>query len=227
MIIWEEIDTVLLDMDGTLLDLHFDNYFWLEHLPRRYAEKHQLPFEEVQQRLRSHYDEIRGSLNWYCVDYWSSTLGMNLRELKEEIAEKIQPRLDALEFLVWLEAQGKQRILITNAHPSSLELKLEVTDIGDHLDEVISSHEFGHPKEASQFWSRLFQRTGINPERTLFADDTDAILAAAEKAGISHLLHINKPDMNLDSNPIDHYPSITHFSEVYPVTDKPQVERGE
>ena len=37
---WPDIDTVLLDMDGTLLDLHFDNHFWLELLPQRYAELH-------------------------------------------------------------------------------------------------------------------------------------------------------------------------------------------
>ncbi|MCP4043692.1 MAG: haloacid dehalogenase, partial [Gammaproteobacteria bacterium] len=32
---WNSIHTVLLDMDGTLLDLHFDNQFWLEHVPLR------------------------------------------------------------------------------------------------------------------------------------------------------------------------------------------------
>ena len=42
MIDWDSIDTVLLDMDGTLLDLHFDNYFWTEHLPDIYSRKHQL-----------------------------------------------------------------------------------------------------------------------------------------------------------------------------------------
>ncbi len=35
---WSQVDTVLLDMDGTLLDLHFDNRFWNEHLPRCYAQ---------------------------------------------------------------------------------------------------------------------------------------------------------------------------------------------
>ena len=34
---WESVDTVLLDMDGTILDLRFDNWFWLELIPRRYA----------------------------------------------------------------------------------------------------------------------------------------------------------------------------------------------
>ena len=25
---WTQLDTILLDMDGTLLDLEFDNHFW-------------------------------------------------------------------------------------------------------------------------------------------------------------------------------------------------------
>ena len=39
---WPEIHTVLLDMDGTLLDLRFDNHFWRELVPERYAERHGL-----------------------------------------------------------------------------------------------------------------------------------------------------------------------------------------
>src|SRR5215831_5340508 len=34
---WDLIDTVLLDLDGTLLDLAFDNYFWREVIPAAYA----------------------------------------------------------------------------------------------------------------------------------------------------------------------------------------------
>jgi putative hydrolase of the HAD superfamily len=39
---WSRIDTVLLDMDGTLLDLRFDNWFWQELIPSRYAAAHGL-----------------------------------------------------------------------------------------------------------------------------------------------------------------------------------------
>jgi putative hydrolase of the HAD superfamily len=31
------IDTVLLDMDGTILDLKFDSHFWRELVPTKYA----------------------------------------------------------------------------------------------------------------------------------------------------------------------------------------------
>jgi len=37
---WSEIDTILLDMDGTLLDLNFDLHFWMEYLPLVLANKH-------------------------------------------------------------------------------------------------------------------------------------------------------------------------------------------
>ena len=36
---WDNIDTVLLDLDGTLLDLNFDLEFWLEYIPKVYSKK--------------------------------------------------------------------------------------------------------------------------------------------------------------------------------------------
>lgn len=39
MLAWQEIDTVLLDMDGTLIDLHFDNYFWQRLVPERWGQE--------------------------------------------------------------------------------------------------------------------------------------------------------------------------------------------
>ncbi len=38
-----DIRYVLLDMDGTLLDKYFDDYFWEHLLPEKYAEKKTSP----------------------------------------------------------------------------------------------------------------------------------------------------------------------------------------
>lgn len=215
MIDWNDIDTVLLDMDGTLLDLHFDNYFWLTHLPRRYAETHGVDIDTAQQKLMAHIKAHEGTLKWYCLEFWSESLALDIRALKEEIKEKIQVRPFVVEFLRRLRALNKKLVLITNAHPQSLDLKLEVTAIDQWLDMIISSHQFNEPKEAQAFWKALLAHEHFNPERTLFIDDTVRILNSAKNFGIKHLLCIHQPDSQKQRS-VAEYPAIHHFDEIMP-----------
>ena len=99
MIDWRAIDTVLLDMDGTLLDLHFDNYFWGWHLPARYAEIHGADPADSRRALRERFDRERGSLNWYSLDYWSRQLGVDVPAIKREIRHRVRVRPHVEEFL--------------------------------------------------------------------------------------------------------------------------------
>ena len=79
---WSQIDTVCLDMDGTVLDLRFDNFFWLEEVPRHYAERHGLEAGTALAELQPRLDAVRGTLDWYCVDYWSRQLALDVVALK-------------------------------------------------------------------------------------------------------------------------------------------------
>jgi 5'-nucleotidase len=216
MIDWSAIDTVLLDMDGTLLDLHFDNVFWLSHLPRRYAEHHGLCPDQTSRQLHQRFNAIRGTLDWYCLDYWSRELAVDIRQLKEEIQHLIAERPHAIHFLEQIKLAGKERILVTNAHPGSLDLKLSLTGIGQHLDRIISSHQYRAPKESEIFWQTLSRETGFNPARTLFIDDSETILAAAQQFGVRHLLCIHQPDSQLDNHYEGRFGAIHHFDEILP-----------
>lgn len=216
MINWDDIDTVLLDMDGTLLDLHYDNYFWLTHLPKRYAETHGVDEQEAMAKLEAHIKAHEGTLNWYCLEFWSDALDLDIRALKEEVKHKIQIRPFVSEFLQALQDRGKRLVLITNAHPQSLDLKLEITEIDQWLHMVISSHEFNQPKEAQEFWTQLRQQEHFDPQRTLFIDDTVRILDSAREFGIKHLLCIHQPDSQRDHRNITEYPAIHHFDEIIP-----------
>lgn len=218
MIDWSAIDTVLLDMDGTLLDLHFDNYFWMTHLPKRYAVEKGIAEDQAREQLMQHIKAHEGTLNWYCLEFWSDSLQMDIRKLKEEVQGKIQIRPFVIDFLQRLRLLGKKLVLITNAHPQSLELKLEVTAIDQYLDLVISSHEFSQPKEAREFWTRLQAREHFDPARTLFIDDTVRILDSARDYGIAHLLCIHQPDSQIERR-IDAYPAIDHFDEIMPAVN--------
>lgn len=215
MIDWQAIDTVMLDMDGTLLDLHFDNYFWNHHLPLRYAEIHGQPFDHVRERLEQQIAAEQGRLQWYCLDFWSETLDLDILALKTEIQHKIQVRPHVQDFLNRLRQTGRQTILVTNAHPQSMTLKFELTCLNQWLDLVISSHEFQHPKEAQAFWHCLAERVPFNPGRTLFIDDTLRVLDSARDYGIGHLLAIHQPDSQIHRR-IDDYPAIDHFDEIMP-----------
>ncbi len=212
---WSAIDTVMLDMDGTLLDLHFDNYFWLEHLPKRYAEIHGVDFATASQRLTENIREYEGTLQWYCLEFWSKQLEVDIRSLKEEVKHKIQVRPHVREFLERLRKLGKKLLLVTNAHPQALSLKLEVTAIDKHLDLIFSSHEFNHPKEAQAFWQALQLRENFDPARCLFIDDTARILESARTFGIKYLVGIHQPDSQ-QARIMESFPAIHHFDEIMP-----------
>jgi len=75
---WNEIDDVLLDMDGTLLDRHFDNFFFEEELPRRYAALHGLQLEESRDTLMAMYRSVEGELAWTDLHYWTQRVGIDV-----------------------------------------------------------------------------------------------------------------------------------------------------
>ncbi|WP_425929327.1 GMP/IMP nucleotidase [Pseudomonas sp. NyZ201] len=191
---WRDIDTVLLDMDGTLLDLHYDNHFWLELLPQRYAEHHGISRAMAELEIQPLFERHAGSLTWYCLDFWTRELNLPIRELKQQSADLIALRPDADTFLAALREAGKRVILITNAHRDSLSLKLERVALAPYFERMISSHDYGFPKENQQFWSALRADTGFDPSRSLFIDDTLAILRSARAFGVAHLLAVRQPD---------------------------------
>ena len=155
MIDWAGIHSVFLDMDGTLLDLHFDNHFWLTHVPQRYAEQHGLSHEAAKEELAPRYDKVAGTMNWYCVDYWSRELQLDIARLKEEVSHLIAVHPHVVDFLAALRGTGKRVVLVTNAHHKSLALKMERTRLGGYFDAVICAHDIGVPKEHPEFWHKL------------------------------------------------------------------------
>lgn len=214
MIDWAGIDVVFLDMDGTLLDLHFDNYFWLEHLPARYAEIKGVQADEIRKELHNRYQIMQGTLDWYCLEYWQRELDIEIVDLKRELLRKIRYRPYAEEFLNWLKATDKIVILASNAHRWSIELKFSYLDMHDYFDRICSSHDYLAPKETQEFWHALRQEVNFDPERTLFIDDNVQVLNSAQTFGIAHLLAIETPDLTRPSVSHPDYVQIRDFRDL-------------
>ncbi|HID50063.1 MAG TPA: GMP/IMP nucleotidase [Chromatiales bacterium] len=216
MLDWNHIDTVLLDMDGTLLDLNFDNHFWREHVPLRYAEKQGLDLETAKQELFPRFRNAEGTIDWYCVDFWSAQLGLDIPMLKQEVDHLIAIHPHVVEFLGRLRQRGKQRILVTNAHHKSLMLKLDRTALHDHLDDIICAHDFRVPKEQDAFWEKLQQRLPFAKDRTLLVDDSLPVLRSARNYGIRHLLAVRNPDSRNPGKDPEEFQAIVDFRDIMP-----------
>ncbi len=214
MVNWSRIDTVLLDMDGTLLDLRYDNYFWLEYLPLRYAEKTGMTPEAALTWLQAFSDSLHGTLNWYCVDHWSQAIGMDVEALKLQVQDKVKFRPGAMEFLQFLHKLNKRCILVTNAHPKALELKLVASGLGQYLHARYSSHTLQLAKENDGFWGKLQIEAGLDYQRSLFIDDSLNVLRAASAQGLPHLLQVLQPDTTQPVRPTSEFPGIIHFDEI-------------
>jgi len=213
---WGSIETVLLDMDGTLLDLHFDNHFWLHHVPLCYAEKHELSHEQAHQHLASRYSEVKGSLNWYCVDFWTRELSLDIEQLKHDIADKISIRPDVSHFLAWLNANKKRVVLVTNAHPASLNLKMDRTKLHVHFDKIINAHDIGLAKEHDGFWEKLQDVESYDKNKTMLIDDNLDVLLSAADYGIQYCYGIEKPDSKGDAMFSEKFVTLAKFKDLLP-----------
>ena len=138
MLNWAHIDSVLLDLDGTLLDLHYDNYFWNEFVPARYARNRNLSVTDAKTKLLPRMLELQGTLDWYCVDFWSRELNLDILALKTELRHLIKLRPGARSFLSYLRTQPQRVILATNAHLKSVALKFQQTGLAPLFDRVIT-----------------------------------------------------------------------------------------
>jgi putative hydrolase of the HAD superfamily len=191
---WGHIDTVLLDLDGTLLDLAYDNHFWLEIVPAAYAAARTTTVDVARTELAPRFRACEGTLPWYCIDHWSRELELDIEALKRANTERIAWLPGAEDFLLRLRATGKRVVLLTNSHPRVLRIKDEKTGFLRYFDAAFTSHDFGVAKETAEFWAAIRAVEPFDLRRSLFADDSAPVLRAAQRAGIRWIYGVRRPD---------------------------------
>jgi putative hydrolase of the HAD superfamily len=213
---WNTIDTVLLDMDGTLLDRHFDDHFWLEHVPKRWAARNGTSIDHARTLLHALFKSQEKTLNWTDLDYWSQRLGLDIPQLKREVEHLIAVHPFVVEFLLFLRQHRKNIWLVTNAHSKTLDLKMKTTRIGAYFDGIVSAHQVGLPKEDPRFWEALQRFVTYDPCRTLLGEDSETNLTTAELYGIGYLVYISRFSSAIQPNPSPAFASIEYFSALIP-----------
>ena len=213
---WHDIDTVLLDMDGTLLDRHFDDHFWLEHVPKRWAAKHKLPLNSAREQLHALFRSQERTLNWTDLDYWSGRLELDIPLLKLEVEHLIAVHPGVPEFLAYCRQQDKKIWLITNAHSKTLAIKMKKTRIGHWFDGIVSAHQVGRPKEDPQFWNDLQRFVQYDPQRSMLGEDSETNLQTAYAYGIRYLFYISHYSSTCLPTPTDSFVTLDYFTRLIP-----------
>lgn len=217
MINWSKIETILLDMDGTLLDLRFDNYFWKTIVPTVYADKNGLLLTDAMKYLAPIFQAQEGQLNWYCLDYWSDVLSINIAELKHQTKEHIQVLPHTRDFLMAVNSSGIRCVLVTNAHSDSLTLKLQETGLVEFFDAVVCAHDIGYPKEHPLFWVGFQKLEQFGLDSTLFVDDSLSVLRSAERFGLTHLVAVTCPDSSEKPRQVTDFHVVEHVGALLPI----------
>jgi len=211
---WAHCDTVLLDMDGTVLDLAFDNYFWRELVPARVSHQLGISLQDAEAELFNQFAAKEGTLDWYCLEYWSESLGLDLAALKHSIRHKVGFLPDTRRFLEAVKASHRRLVLVTNAHPDTLGVKLSAVDFDVYFDELVTSHQFGHAKEHAPFWPALQAHLEFDPASSIFVDDSLPVLQAATDYGISQVVAIRRPDTGQEERQIEEFQSVFSLDEL-------------
>lgn len=211
---WQKIDTVLLDMDGTLLDKHFDDYFWEEHVPEVYAKKNKINFFDAYDELMAKYKSREGTLEWTDIHFWSEKLGLDIAAMKEKMNHLIKIHPYVVDFLKFCRDKRKKIYLVTNAHSKTLEIKMSKTEIASYFDAIICSEDIGVAKENPVFWQRLEEKMGFAKEKCLLADDNEDVLQSAEQYGVPFLVFVAKSSSTKPVRFSGKFPSIIFFKEL-------------
>ena len=210
-------DTLMLDMDGTLLDLAYDNYMWLEHIPAEYARQNSMDKARAREELMAKFRSLEGKLQWYCLDHWSAVLDLDVKELHRRANDRIDYLPGAREFLQAVHQCEVRVLLVTNSHSDTLAIKTEVTGITTFFDAIYTSHELGHAKEDQPFWQALHAAEGFDRATTLLIDDNPTVLESARTFGISRLLNITRPDSRRPPRENRGFPTIESVASLTPL----------
>ena len=160
------------DLTGTLATFSFCDSIYFDGLPSLYAEKHGIEIDLAREYLVKCYDELGDHhADWYDITYWFERfdLGNGWYTLLKDLSHKIEFYPESKEVLTQLSLEY-ELILTTNACREFVEI--ETATIRNHFSRIISCvSDFGEVKKTPEFYGRICQFLGRNPEDIIHIGD--------------------------------------------------------
>lgn len=170
---WEDIKVVSFDVDGTLVSPEFVDCVWLQGIPKAYAEKRGLRFEQAFEYVKSEYDKIgEHRIEWYNIDYWLRKFDLDIpyEMLFKKYEDEIMIYEEVESVLTVLKEEGYDLILSSNAATEFIEF--QINPIKRFFSHVFSAtSDFGEVKKTNGFFARVCEILDVKPQAVVHTGD--------------------------------------------------------
>jgi len=196
----KSVRVISFDVTGTLVSEKFVDYFWLELIPRLFAERHAVSLEEAKRVVFSKYDEIgKDDIRWYIPGYWFELfdLKVSLREALEKIRGEVEVYDDAKEAL---ERLGAKYDLVISSNLSREFIDVALDALGFRGFKAVFScvSDLGLTTKTPDFYSFVASKLGVPSSAILHVgDDSERDYDGPIRAGLRALLVIRRGTTDL------------------------------
>lgn len=179
----KEVDAVIFDLDGTLLD---SLWAW-EHSGSNFVRSEGFePPEDLDEKLvkLSLMDGAKLIKEMYDLPYTlEEILHRTLLPIKNRYLYEVQPMPGVPALLARLKAQGIKMAVATASYKDFAEASLKRLGLADYFEFIITCDEVGVGKTSPKVYEVAAARLGTSKARTLVAEDALHALQTAKKAG--------------------------------------------
>ena len=67
-------------------------------VPQALSERRAIPFDEARHIIEREYQAVQHTMNWYCFDYWSERLDLDIYRMTSEVGSRARLREDTEPF---------------------------------------------------------------------------------------------------------------------------------
>lgn len=160
------------DLTGTLTSYRFSDRIWFKELPKLFAQKNRLDFEEAKKKLKRIYDEVgEERVEWYDLKYWFRrfNLGDGWQKMLEEVSFEVELYPEVKKVLESL-SHKYDLVLLTNAAREFVEV--ETREIKGYFRNILSCvSDFGKVKKTPEFYLLACQKLGLRAEELIHVGD--------------------------------------------------------
>ena len=174
------------DVDGTLVDLEYNDLIWFKEIPELVAKKKKISFEKSLKFVHEEYAKLgEHNLNWYDINYWISYFGIEISP--DKIFEKYEPQVKIYpEVIPLLEELKKKYILIVITAMPREFLIPKMKNLEKYFKFSFSALSDFKELKNSEIYSKISKALKVPPKQILhIGDHWEFDYLAARKAGMN------------------------------------------